>query len=113
MFGKRARYIAEGQAGLHGGIQLAGDAKMEVFVAAKTGAYADEIGFLNDMGRPLVVQDMVGLFCHEDGFIDKDPPQLGVHAQEEVFDEILFHIDILIKEFTQIFLIDISPGPHE
>ena len=56
---------------------------------------------------------MVGLFCHEDGFIDKDPPQLGVHAQEEVFDEILFHIDILIKEFTQIFLIDISPGPHE
>ena len=43
VLGQRACDIAECQAGLHGGIQLAGDAQMVVLVAAETGADADEI----------------------------------------------------------------------
>ena len=113
MFGQGAGHISEGQAGLHGGILPAGDAQVVILVAAETGAYADEISLLDDVGRPLVVQDMVGLLCHEDGFVDKDPPQFSIHSQEEFFDEILFHIDILIKKFAQIFLVYIAPGSHQ
>ena len=113
MLGKGARDIAEGQTGFHGGIQLTGDAQMVVLVTAETGADTDKISFFYDMGGPLVVQDMVGLFCHENGLVDEDPPQFCVHSQEEILDEILFHIDILIKELTQVFLINIAPGSHQ
>ena len=113
VLGQRARDIAEGQAGLHGGIQLAGDAQMIVLVAAETGADADEISLFNDVGRPLVVQDVVGLLCHKNRLVDKDPPQLCIHSQEEIFDEILLHVDVLIKKLTQVFLVNIAPGPHQ
>ena len=113
MLGQRARDIAKGQAGLHGGIQLAGDAQMIVLVAAETGADADEISLFNDVGRPLVVQDVVGLLCHKNRLVDKDPPQLCIHSQEEIFDEILLHVDVLIKKLTQVFLVNIAPGPHQ
>ena len=113
VLGKGPGHVAKGQAGLHGGVELAGDAQVVVLVAAETGSDADEIGLLNDVGGPLVIQDVVGLFCHENGLVDKDPAQLGVHAQEEVLDEVLFDIDVLIEELAQILLVDVAPGPHE
>ena len=82
-------------------------------MAAEAGPDADEIGLLDDMGGPLIVQDVVGLVGHEDGLVDEDPAQLGVHAQEEVLDEVLLDIDILVKELAQILLVDVAPGPHE
>ena len=56
---------------------------------------------------------MVGLFRHEDRFIDKNAPEFSVHAQEEVLDEILLHIDVLVEEFAQVLLVDIAPCAHE
>ena len=86
---------------------------MKVFVPAEAGTDPDEIRVFNDVGRPLVVQDVVGLFCHEDRFVDKDPPQFSIHPEEELLDKILFNIDVLVKKLAQVFLVDISPGAHE
>ena len=56
---------------------------------------------------------MVGLFCHENRFIDKDSSEFRVHTKEEVLNEILLHVYILIKEFAQVFLVYIAPGAHQ
>ena len=76
VLGQGARHIAEGQAGLHGGIELAGNAQMIVLVPAEAGPDPDEIRVFYDVGGPLVVQDVVGLFRHEDRFVDKTRPSL-------------------------------------
>ena len=113
MFGEGARDVAEGQAGLHRGVQPAGNAQMIVLVPAKTRPDADEAGLLDDVRRPLVIQDMVCLLRHEDGLVDKDASQLRLHPEEEILDEILLDIDILVKKLAQVLLVDVAPGAHE
>ena len=110
---ERTRNVAKSQTSFHGSAELAGDAQVVILVAAEAGADADKISLLDYAGRPLVVQNMVGLFCHENGFIDKDPSELSVHTKEEVLDEILLHVYILIKEFAQVFLVYIASGAHQ
>ena len=92
MLSERTRNVAKSQTSFHGSAELAGDAQVVILVAAEAGADADKISLLDYAGRPLVVQNMVGLFCHENGFIDKDPSELSVHTKEEVLDEILIYI---------------------
>ena len=68
---------------------------------------------LDDMRRPLIVEDMIGFFCEQDRFLHKNARQLGIQVKKQTLDEVLFHIDVLVKQLAKVLLIDISSGPHQ
>ena len=93
-------HIVKGQAGLHGSADFAGNAQMIVLVAAEAGAHAHILRLIDNVLRPLVVQDVVGLIREKHRFPDKYPGKLRIHIQEKVLDEVLLHIDILVEQFA-------------
>ena len=56
---------------------------------------------------------MIRLFRQEYGLLDEHAPQLCLHAEKQVLDKIFLDIQVLVEQFAQIFLVDVSPGAHE
>jgi hypothetical protein len=100
----------EGHADVERGV--AGRPDVAHLVAAVADPDAAMRSGLDDLARPLVVEDVEGVFVGEDGLVDEDPPELGLPLGEEGLDEVLLHGDVLVVELGQDLLVDVPPEPH-
>ena len=113
MLRERLRDVVERQAGAQRRVLLAGNAEVHVLVAAEARAHADGLGLVDDVRRPLVVEDVVRLLVHQHGLLHERASELGVHAEKQVFDEILFDKQVLVEQLAQVFLVDVAARAHQ
>jgi len=100
VFDQRGGRRVEGHADIHGSI--AGSTQVLHLVAAIAQAdpdYARPVR-MNGAG-PLVIKDMQGVLVRQRRSWTKDPAQLGFAIGEERLDEVLFHVQVLVKTARQ------------
>ena len=83
------------------------------FVTAVTQSKTDVFCFLNNMRSSLVIQNMIHMLIGQHRFLHIDTSKFRLCGVKQIFDEIFFHVHILIVQFRKIFLIDISSGTHQ
>ena len=105
--------IAKGQTDVERGAGLTWVARMSRFMTAVAESQSDIVGFLHNVAGSLIIQDMAHILITENRFLDEYTSQLRLGCVEKILDKVLFHIHILVVKFTQILLINISPGPHQ
>ena len=86
---------------------------MEHFMTAVTEPQTDIFCLFHDVGRPLVIQNVVHPVIGQNRLLDEHAAQLCLRGIKQVLDEILLHIHILVIQFTEILLVNISSGPHQ
>ena len=68
---------------------------------------------LDHLAGTLPVQDDQHVLIRKHGFVDKGASELGLSLGEEGPDEVLFHIEILVEELGQQFLVNVFPDAHQ
>ena len=96
VLGQRPGHISKSQAHIPGGVNLTGMSRMVGLVPAIAQPQADILGFLDDVGSTLIVQNVVHLGIGQHRLLDIDPAQLGFRHIEQVLDKILFHVHVLV-----------------
>ena len=112
---QRPRHIAECHADVHRRVDFAGMSGMHGLMAAVTHANSNVFGIFHDVSRSLIVQYVNGIIAAElkRRFLHIDTSQFRFRGKEEILYKLLLHIHILVIEFAQIFLIDITADTHQ
>ena len=90
--------VVERHADLHR--RAAGPTDVFHLVAAVADADRPVGGGADHVARPLVVEDVKGVFSGKARFMDEDPSELSLPVGEEGLDERLLDVEILIIEFA-------------
>jgi len=93
--------------------RVAGPADVRHLVTAVADADPPVAGRADHLARPFIVKDMQGILGIKRRLMDEYSTELGLTIGKERFDEVVFHIQILVEELAQDLLVDIIPHPHE
>ena len=99
----------EGHTDVHG--RIAGAAYMLHLVAAVADADSAVAGRTHDFAGALVVEHGQALVGQQHLLVDESAAQSGL-THEERRDEVLLHVDVLVVELGQQFLVDVAAQAH-
>ncbi len=102
---------AEGHADIQR--RVAGPSQVRHFVAAVAQADADGRRCAHHLRGALVVQHVQGLVLGKGPFVHEYPSKLRFTSGEEVPDEGLLHVQVVVEQFGQGFLVHVAPHAHE
>ena len=100
----------EGHADIHGGIT--GPAHVHHFMAAIAHPHAALAGGADHFTGAFVIQHVQRILIGKHRFMDIHTPQLCFASDKQVADEFFFHIHILVEQFPQHFLVDVTAQAH-
>lgn len=91
----------------------AGAAQVGHFVSAVAEPDRDGRGGTEDLGDPLVVEDLQGGDGGQGGLLHEHPARLRLATGHQALDEILLDIDVLVEQLAEQLLVDVGPHPHQ
>ena len=100
----------EGHTNIHGCVAILPD--MHHFMSAIANANPTMGGSLDHFTGSFVIQNVKCIFIGEDWLVHKNAAKLGFSSHKQVADEVFFYIQVLVKQLTQHFLVDVTAQTH-